>query len=167
MCEFINIQWLHLSLICLAVRLHFTILVIEVSALFPLLWIRRAGHWIMHFATIYFLIFFQSFLQTLENSVHIATFQNNVLEFAIWFSKTWTMVGEHTGAILSEGITLGVQSMYFFGLKTEMDLDVRSCIMDANAESSSPGHHLCIIFMAPIFVQSLVMFSNTSSSSCN
>lgn len=42
--------------------------------------------------------------------------------------------------------------MYFLGLETEMHLDVRSCVGAANPESSSPGHHLRIIFMAPIFV---------------
>lgn len=62
------------------------------------------------------------------------------------------MVGVHTGVIPAKEITLGAKSMYFFGLETEMHLDVRSCIMDANPESSAPGYHLCIIFMVPIFV---------------
>lgn len=48
------------------------------------------------------------------------------------------MVGEHTGALIpSEGIALGVYSMYFFGLETKMHLDVRSCVMDSNNESNS------------------------------
>lgn len=62
------------------------------------------------------------------------------------------MVGEHTDVIPAEGIALGVQSMYFLDLETEMHFDVRSCIMDAYPESNSPGHRLCVIFMAPIFV---------------
>lgn len=40
--------------------------------------------------------------------------------------------------------------MYFLGLETETHLDIRSCIMDANPESSSLGHNSGVIFMASI-----------------
>lgn len=40
--------------------------------------------------------------------------------------------------------------MCFLGLEAETHLDVRSCIMDANPESSSLGHNSRVIFMASI-----------------